>query len=311
MSKIIVIGGANIDIIGQSSDSLRLHDSNPGLIHLSFGGVGRNIAENAARLNQEVYLLSVFSQDSLGEMLLKHCMDLGIHCEYSKVDKAASSSYLAILDTNNDMHVAIADMRLLDQMTTSDIDRIIPLIQPDDICVLDTNLPSRLIQYCVDHIKAIIALDPISTHKAEKVKMILGKLDIFKPNQYEAAALCGFPLKDETAIIKALHYFADQGIAEIIISCEDRGIYAYDHHTMVHYQTHLDHIVNATGAGDALFGAYLSYTCMAYPFTKALEYAIGASVINLRSEETVALDLSQDTLEHLMPLLTIKKETLC
>ena len=209
------------------------------------------------------------------------------------------------------MHVAIADMRLLDQMTTDDIDRIIPLINPDDICVLDTNLKSELIEYCVNHIDAMIALDPISTHKADKVSTLLAKLDIFKPNQYEAAALCGFPLDDEAMIVKALHYFADQGIGQIMISCQAKGVYAYDHHTLLHYWIDQVDIVNATGAGDALFGAYLSYTCMGYTFSQALEYAIIASVVNLRSEETVALDLSQKTLEQFIQLYKIEKEAIC
>jgi pseudouridine kinase len=311
MRKIIVIGGANIDIIGRSLNDLVLHDSNMGLIHMSFGGVGRNIAENAARLDQEVYLVSIFSQDSLGDMLMKRCQSLNINCDFSRVMDAPSSTYLAILDQSNDMHVAIADMRLLDYMTTTDIDKIIPLIKPDDICVLDTNLKPELIEYCMDHIDAMIALDPISTHKAEKVKNLLAKLDIFKPNQYEAAALCGFPLDDEAAIIKALHYFADQGIGQILISCQAKGVYGYDHHTILHYWLDQVDIVNATGAGDALFGAYLSYTCMGYTFSQALEYAILASVVNLRSEETVALDLSQKTLKQLIKLVKIEKETVC
>ena len=93
MPKIIVIGGANIDIIGQSLSELVLHDSNMGLIHLSFGGVGRNIAENAARLDQTVYLVTIFSSDSLGEMLMKHCQSLKINCDYSRVLDAPSSTY--------------------------------------------------------------------------------------------------------------------------------------------------------------------------------------------------------------------------
>ncbi len=50
MADITVIGGINIDIEGRPYDVLRREDSNPGRISLSYGGVGRNITENVARL---------------------------------------------------------------------------------------------------------------------------------------------------------------------------------------------------------------------------------------------------------------------
>ena len=43
---IVVAGGANIDIGGQSQGPLAYRDSNPGTVTVSLGGVGRNIAHN-------------------------------------------------------------------------------------------------------------------------------------------------------------------------------------------------------------------------------------------------------------------------
>jgi pseudouridine kinase len=50
--KIGIIGGINIDIEGAPFKKLKYQDSNPGKIRLSYGGVGRNIAENLARLGE-------------------------------------------------------------------------------------------------------------------------------------------------------------------------------------------------------------------------------------------------------------------
>ncbi len=47
---VTVVGGANIDIHGRSEKVLRPNDANPGTVHVSAGGVGRNIAENLVRL---------------------------------------------------------------------------------------------------------------------------------------------------------------------------------------------------------------------------------------------------------------------
>ena len=49
MPKLYAIGGVTVDLVGSPYKPLKLHDSNPGTIKLSFGGVARNIAENAVR----------------------------------------------------------------------------------------------------------------------------------------------------------------------------------------------------------------------------------------------------------------------
>ena len=43
------IGGANVDIHGQSDAPIVMRDSNPGRLHLSAGGVCRNICDNLCR----------------------------------------------------------------------------------------------------------------------------------------------------------------------------------------------------------------------------------------------------------------------
>ena len=55
---VVVIGGANMDICGTSHDNLLLGDSNPGKVRTSAGGVGRNIAENLARLGSDTRLMT-------------------------------------------------------------------------------------------------------------------------------------------------------------------------------------------------------------------------------------------------------------
>jgi len=63
---ICVIGGANIDLCGSSLEPLRNYDSNPGTISVSFGGVGRNIAQILALLDQKVRFVSCFPAIRMG-----------------------------------------------------------------------------------------------------------------------------------------------------------------------------------------------------------------------------------------------------
>ena len=78
MAQITVVGGINIDIEGSPFDKLKYQDSNPGKVHMAFGGVGRNITENAARLGGDVAMLSVIGDDQMGIAAVEELKDLGV-----------------------------------------------------------------------------------------------------------------------------------------------------------------------------------------------------------------------------------------
>jgi pseudouridine kinase len=50
MRKVVVIGGANVDVKGRASGPYLSGTSNPGRVTVSPGGVGLNIAESLSRL---------------------------------------------------------------------------------------------------------------------------------------------------------------------------------------------------------------------------------------------------------------------
>ena len=78
MSRFVVIGGANVDIMGIADHPLRPQDSNPGTIRTMLGGVGRNLAENLARLGENVSLVSVVGDDSFGRWILEQGQACGV-----------------------------------------------------------------------------------------------------------------------------------------------------------------------------------------------------------------------------------------
>ena len=66
---VVVVGGANVDICGRSWDPLVQADSNPGLVGMSIGGVGRNIAHNLGLLGVDVRMLTACGDDLNGQRL--------------------------------------------------------------------------------------------------------------------------------------------------------------------------------------------------------------------------------------------------
>ena len=64
-----VVGGVNMDIGGRSYGNLVAADSNPGVVTMSLGGVGRNIAHNLALLGDDVRMLKDFGDDLYGQRI--------------------------------------------------------------------------------------------------------------------------------------------------------------------------------------------------------------------------------------------------
>jgi pseudouridine kinase len=302
MSKIFILGGVSIDLMGVSCDPLVMKDSNPGSVSLSFGGVGRNIAENCAHLGADVELISVFGDDHLGHLCYKDCVESKIKVDHSIFSDHASSMYLAILDPKGDLSLGLSDNSILSTLNYDAIRNALSTISSQDILVLETNLEKELIDTVLTHKPCMIACDPISTHKAEKLINHLDKIDIFKPNNLEAEVYFGSPLQSDKDFLEALRFFRNKGVHEIIISAAENGIYVSKDEDYFRLLTPSISVVNATGAGDAFMGAYLVMR-QRFDFQKALELACCASLLTLESPMTVNKDLNLETI--------VKKHTQC
>jgi len=96
-ARVVVVGGANVDIQGKSFAPFIPGDSNPGRIVRACGGVGRNIAENCARLGMPTWLIAAFGDDQDGAFLSDSCERIGIDLGGSLRAHAPTPRYLCAL----------------------------------------------------------------------------------------------------------------------------------------------------------------------------------------------------------------------
>ncbi len=311
MRKLYAMGGATVDLVGRPYKPLKYQDSNPGSVKLSFGGVARNIAENAVRCNTDVSLMALFGDDPFGQLCYAYCQKIGIDLTYSKVlSNQNSATYLALLQDSGEMNLAIADMEILNKVQIHDFDLGISAMNKDDYCALDTNLNVEVLEALCAKIPAKIAMDPISTQKAVKAKTILNHLTVFKPNIIEAEIICNFEIRDENAIKKALDFFIQQGVKEIFITAGEKGVYTSDGHSKYHVYHQSVETVNTTGGGDAFLGVYLSYRLKGYDWIEATKWGLCASYLTVQSNDTVVPDLNETSLSELKSKLMITIEEL-
>jgi len=297
-----VIGGSNIDIQGFPNETLVPADSNLGRIRISFGGVGRNIAENIARMGIATKLITAVGNDDYGHSILNQADIRELDCQYSvAADEFPTSMYLSILDTDGDMKLAISQMDVLKKIDPNFLESKRQVIKNARLCVLDTNLAQESLEYLTASFPdKEFFLDTVSTAKADKAKNILAKLYLLKPNKLEAEKLSGLAIRNLADLQRCGAYFLEQGVKQVVISLGNGGNYYNDGKSEFLLETDQVEAVNATGAGDA-FMAGLIYSCLnAYPAELTVKFAMAAAVMALSHVDTINPNISAENIKQVM-----------
>ena len=213
------IGGANVDIHGQSFAPLIMRDSNPGRLHLSMGGVMRNILDNLTRLGEACQIVTAVGDDAYGQMLRTGCQALGMGTDGMLTRPGHSSStYISIMDSAGDMLVAMSDMRILTEMDEGFVAGQMELLNGAELVVCDGNLSASALNYLTAHCTAPLCMDPVSTTWARKLVPILGRFDTIKPNRLEMEILADMPIATEEDLEEACTRVLAAGVRRVFVS---------------------------------------------------------------------------------------------
>ena len=292
---IAVVGGVNIDICGKSAGPLIARDSNPGTVRLSLGGVGRNIAHNLRLLGCPVRMLTALGEDLYADRVEKDCARLGIDLGPAiRVPGGASSVYLAIEGPEGDMELAICDDALARHITPDYLAGQAEVLNGAAAVAVDTNLSAEALAWLGERCTAPIFADPVSVTKAEKLRPILGKLFLLKPNRIELQHLSGMPCETEEEIRAAADSLLAKGLHAIAVSLGSRGCYYADADGKSFFRRlkPVTDMANATGAGDAFMaGLACAYVRGLQP-EDMVDYAMACGLIAVQSEDTINPDIS-------------------
>lgn len=253
---VVVIGGMNMDICGRPHNAVVDRDSNPGVVSLSAGGVGQNIAQNLAHLGVPTHLVTVYGDDDNGRALAASCaanrIDLG-HAACLKGRR--SSTYMFVTDETGDMLVAVNDMDICKEINPSFLAERLDFINGAAICLLDANLDAETMAWIGEHVTAPLFGDTVSTVKAHRFDPILNRMAVLKPNHLEAGVLTGIEVDDEESAGRAAVALLDMGVGTVFISLGAKGILCAtrtaDGDRLEQVRPYPTQIATANGAGDS------------------------------------------------------------
>ncbi|HKZ83372.1 MAG TPA: carbohydrate kinase family protein [Anaerolineae bacterium] len=299
--SVLVIGSAGLDIKGLASGPLLPGTSNAGRVRRSLGGVARNVAENLARLDVDVTLLTAVGDDDAGTQILQQASECGVDTSPSiVVSGGRTGSYLAIVDENGSLAVAIGDMGIAESITPRYLNDHRRLFAEASMLAIDANLTpdalSTILKLAAKH-DLLVCADPTSTALADRLCPHLRQLHLIAPNVAEAAVLSGLPpASTQDEALDVARHLVSLGVDFAILTLADQGsAYATSEESGLVPAMHVD-IVDPSGAGDALTAALIFAVLNDIPTDEAVRLGIAAATLTLQSRETVNPELSLEKL---------------
>lgn len=300
-SYVVVVGGVNVDIGGKSFAPLVAEDSNPGTVHVSLGGVGRNIAHNLSLMGTDVRMLTAFGDDVNGQRVAASCSELGIDLSHAlRIVGGTTSTYLYLTDEKGEMALAVSDMEICKKITPAYLASNLNLLQNAQVIIADANIPLESLIYLAENCTVPLFCDPVSTTKAEKLRPILSKIHTLKPNKLEAELLSGVKIETKADVERAAEKLLELGVHRLFISLGAEGVYAAMGAERLWLPKLSGEMVNTTGCGDAFMGAIGWAYLEGMDLKETALAGLAAGAIAMESAETINPAMSATAIRNRM-----------
>ncbi|WP_340119354.1 PfkB family carbohydrate kinase [Pelagibius sp. 7325] len=305
--RIAAVGACHLDRKARAAAPFAVGASNPVVLGGCPGGVARNVAENLCRLGADVRLVTRLGNDPEGDTLMAGLR--GLPPDLPAIDltgvsrsaDAPTAFHLIALQPDGEMLVAVADMRIYDEITPAVLRGLPAGLWDVDAIFADCNLPAETLGFlaALRGESRRLAVNGVSPAKAVRLGPSLAACDLLFVNRGEAAALLGVKVEelDPAAAAAALRR---AGAGEVAMTLGGEGLCVATEKETLMLENLDNRVVDITGAGDALAAAYLEARLRGVPPAAAGRRALAAAHLTVACEESVNPALSPAALDRLV-----------
>jgi pseudouridine kinase len=322
-ARVVVVGGAVLDTKLRTVAAPVLATSNPGTASWTAGGVGRNVAENLARLGSPTVLLAAVGDDLAGETVIGRTAAAGVECRHVVLSRHPTGTYAAVLDDAGDLLIAVADMRATDELTVTDLAVAGSLLGGAHALVVDANLHPTVIRWLLSvaadaGVRSVF--EPVGVAKAAQAAPVFdGSVPVHTvtPNVDELGALVGSAVTDtDEGILAAADVLHARGAEHVWVRRGPRGSLlsvagarsgspgSQDEPPprMVRVGAPVVEVADVTGAGDSMTAGYVHALLSGADVVEAARYGQVLAALTCASPDTVRTDLTPALVaSHLTP----------
>lgn len=273
--RIAVIGSANIDLTTFSDRFPNAGETIFGQkFDLGFGGKGANQAVASRLCGADVFMVARVGSDLFGPATIENFKKLGIDATHVKQIEGASSGVAPIFVDPNGQNRIFVVKGANDLLKPADVDAAADLLKTVDCMVMQFEIPLETVYYCVQFARKNGIRCIVNPAPAQPVDLkALDGLDYFVPNETEAEAITGTPVKSVDDAKKCAEKFLTSGIRRVIITLGANGSLLAGREGMEHIPAFTVKSLDSTGAGDAFIGSFAVFLGEGQPERDAVRRA--------------------------------------
>lgn len=281
MSKIVVIGSTNVDLIARVAH-LPLPGETVGdaVFMQANGGKGANQAVAAARLGGDVIFVTCLGNDANGVALRNQFADDGIDTSsIITTDDAPTGTALIFVSHDGENCIAVApgaNYRLTPEVVASKEE----CIATAEYVLLQNEIPSESVALAIEKAHAAGAKAVLNPAPAMAVAdALLAKLYMITPNETEAETLTGIAIHTTADAVRAADALLAKGVQNVIITLGSKGALVKNSEIEQVVPAFRVEAVDTTAAGDVFNGALLVALSEGKALTNAVRFAARCSAV--------------------------------
>lgn len=282
MSKIVVIGSSNTDMVVQSERLPRPGESVlGGDFMMAGGGKGANQAVAVVRMGHKVVFSAALGNDIFGDAALNSYQNFGIDTTHIVRKDIPSGVALIMVDSKGQNCISVA-LGANNALTIEDVLPALESVESGDIVLLQLEIPMATVEAAVEAAAAKGARVVLNPAPAAPVsEQVLSNLYLITPNQTEAQTLTGVEVTDEASACEAAQILCARGVERVVITMGGSGAYLYENGKGVIVPARMVHAIDTTAAGDVYNGALCAALAEGKSLEQALAFATKASAISV------------------------------
>ncbi len=267
MGKIGVVGSINMDMTVRA-ERIPLKGETVKGENLKYipGGKGANQAVAMAKLGAEVEMFGCVGDDTAGASLVKNMQETGVETKCIKT-VAGTPTGLAMITVGDNDNTIVVVAGTNDHVDISYVNEVKDSLLECEIVLLQHEIPQETVEYVIElcaenGVKVVLNPGPARPVKQE----ILEKVTYLTPNEHEAAILFG----DDISFEEMMKKYPEK----LVITQGSRGVSTcLESGEVILVPARKANVVDTTGAGDTLNGAFTVAVTEGMDIAKALAFA--------------------------------------
>ena len=274
-SFIAVVGSANVDLTTFNDVFPKPGETIFGKkFDLGFGGKGANQAVAARLCGANVGMVAKVGSDLFGPATIKNFEAQGIDASFVRIAEGVSNGVAPIFVEPSGQNRIIVVKGANDTLSPEDVDAAAPLLRKAEAIILQFEIPLRTVYHTVKFARAKGIRCIVNPAPAQPVDFReLEGADYFVPNESEAEAITGLPVKSVEEAKLCAASLLRQGIRRVVITLGEHGSLVAGPDKTEFVPAFQVKSVDTTGAGDAFIGSFAVFLSEGLPEGEALRRA--------------------------------------